>query len=279
MAIGDKIQNNEKIFTVRATLRGTDSSPISTIDAFKTYGNSIIRYKDLDAFYRTKQPKENGKPLWEVHNSISRLMGAHSAKNDEIVPLGELDTENGRLYIERGCDGETSRMYLFTKEQARKNGINLNEPAFIAIEEGYKFEDIFLGGYAINIPEESLGMLFENNFGNLQSGNLRIFYGSFQSLQVRYVENEFFLPLKKVAEDFDPKHSNSFFDSHKNARHFYVVKPGPAITGIDGSILVNYYHPFTAIGGLFDQVAFGLLTEKTALQIQLNLMLRKTRVL
>lgn len=196
--VGTTIDTGRKTFTVRESCRhGGATVP----DAFQKYGFSIIKHKDLDyIFTKNKISRKYAAVLGEACPIMSSLMGANS-----IIPLGDLRRDNGKLYIEGAYHGETTRMLLFSERQARVRSLNLNLPAIVAIEQGYRIVDVSKNGYAIDVPELALY-------------NLRVFSGAFKDGELRRVESEFALP---VLEQVATMHG-------WDTRHIYSHKPGPA---------------------------------------------------
>ncbi|PIT84202.1 hypothetical protein COU37_04615 [Candidatus Micrarchaeota archaeon CG10_big_fil_rev_8_21_14_0_10_45_29] len=204
--IGKQISANGKIFTVKESC---DAGGIRVPDAFKKYGPSIIKHKDLDFLYTNQEIREKYfNILQEIYPVISKLMGANSAKKGEIVPLGELDKENGKFYVEGSFRGKTTRMYLFSEKQAKAMNIALTKPAFAAIEDGYNIVNVSKDAYSIDVPEIALP-------------NLRVYYGSFKNGELRYIDAEFSIPVGEISDAFDIN----------TTRKFYSFKPGPAVRG------------------------------------------------
>ena len=204
--IGTVIQTPKGNFRVRASY---GKWGMHVPDAFKSHSNSIIRHKFLDYLYTDeKVRKGHYAVLQEIYPVISKLMGANSVKDGKIVPLGELQKENGVFYVEGTYRGETTRFYLFSEEQAKRTDVDLRKPAFAVIEDGYQIVDSGKGSYAIHVPENMLP-------------NLRLFYGTFKSGEWRHVEQEFFAPLGEAAKSFDANSTRRL--------HYYM--PGPAVRG------------------------------------------------
>lgn len=239
-AIGSVINANGKSFTVKESY---NAGGIGVPDAFKKYGPSIAGHKDLDFIYANQAVFQKNKPvLREIYPVISKLMGANSKLNGEIVPLGELQKENGVFYVEGEFRGETTRFYLFTEEQAKKMGIDLAKPAFAVIEKGYDIVDGGKNSYSIHTPENALP-------------NLCLFYGRYENGQLRYMEQEFSAPLGEIAGSFDAE----------KTRKFYYYKPGPAVRGY--YYLGDYLSRFDVVFGGVVYVRpyrFGVLTENGA---------------
>ncbi|MCX6770487.1 MAG: hypothetical protein NTX79_00360 [Candidatus Micrarchaeota archaeon] len=240
--IGSTIIANNKSFTVRESY---NQGGIRVPGAFQKY-KDIIRHKDLDFVYTDPQTRQKYRDvLREIYPVMSRLMGANSMHKGEIVPLGELQKENGVFYVEGEFRGETTRFYLFTEAQAKQMGIDLTKPAFAVIEDGYNIVDKSKDSYAIHVPENALP-------------NLRLFYGRYESGQLRYVEQEFNAPLGEIAGSFDAT----------KTRRLYYYKPGPAVRGV-GDVL-GYFSVgvrFDVLFGVLDDVRpyrFGVLTENGA---------------
>ena len=112
-------------------------------EAWQEHGKTLIRHKFLDYLYTDNQVREDyGAVFREISSIMSRLMGGNS-----IIPLGALQKENGVYCIEGTFKRETTRFCLFTEEQAKDmkdawgKPIDLNAPAFAAIEDGYEIAD------------------------------------------------------------------------------------------------------------------------------------------
>ena len=256
--VGSIIAANGKSFTVRASY---EQRAIRRPAAFRKYKNiNIIRHKDLDFIYTDRNTGQKyADVLQEIWPVMSRLMGANSILKGEIVPLGELQKENGKFYVEDEFRGETTRFYLFTEAQAKQIGIDLKQPAFAVIEDRYNIADKGKNDYAIHVPKYSFGNLYKNKSGNLQTGNLRLFYGRYEYGQLRYIEQEFNAPLGEIAGSFDAK----------KTRFFCYCKPGPAVRGGDSDPSVDSGNFNVGFGGAYFAVKpnrFGVLTEKTAEQ-------------
>ena len=241
--IGTVIHTPMGNFKVRAS-RGSDGAKgMSVPVAWRKYKDILIPHKSLDCIYTNpKVFKKNDEMLREIYPVISKLMGANSVKNGKIVPLGDLQKEKGVFYVEGVFNGETTRFYLFTEEQAKNmkdadgKPINLNAPAFAAIENGYNIVDGWKDSYAIHTPEKALP-------------NLRIYPGTFKSGEFRYVEQEFFAPLGKIAEL-----SNAGI---KRKLNYY--KPGPGVRGfLNGD---EFIVGFGYVSGYSQPSLFGVLTE------------------
>jgi len=239
--IGRTIIANNKRFTVRESY---NEGGIRVPAAFQKYKEDIIRHKDLDFIYTNPEMKQKyANVLREIYPVMSRLMGANSTLKGKIVPLGELQKENGVFYVEGEFRGETTRFYLFTEAHAKQMGIDLTKPAFAVIEDGYNIVDKGKDSYAIHVPENALP-------------NLRLFYGRYENGQLRYVEQEFNAPLGEIADSFDAT----------KTRRFHYYKPGPAVRGdvdlgFDDRFDVDFGYAYIFDGRAF---RFGLLTENNA---------------
>lgn len=237
--ISSTIVANNKIFTVREDFGRGMRVP----DAFSKY-KGIIRHKDLDFLYTDQETRQKyWSVLSKINPIISRLMGASSMLNGEILPLGDLQKdEKGIYYMEGAFRGETTRFNLFTEAQAKTMEIDLKKPAFAAIEDGYNIVDCGKDSYVINVPENALP-------------NLRLFYGKYENVtlchlehgQLRYVEQEFGAPFGELASFLLLPQLPSVREQ-KIIRCLYYYKPGPAVRG-DGN-LDDYF------GSRFD-VSFG----------------------
>ncbi|PIT84327.1 hypothetical protein COU37_04115 [Candidatus Micrarchaeota archaeon CG10_big_fil_rev_8_21_14_0_10_45_29] len=180
--------------------------------------------------------------MLEISPTMSKLMGANSVENGEIasLPLGDMGRENGKIFIEGSYEGETTRMLLFSEAQAKKMGIDLNKPAFVAIEDGYNIVDVHKYGYAIDVPEIALP-------------NLRIYYGSFYNGALRHVDGEFSIPVKEIAQAFDAE----------TTRYFYYFKPGPAVREYSGDPSDNFRVSFGPVDRLLWHGRFGVLSDES----------------
>ena len=265
--VGSTITANNKVFTVREL---PNSNGICALLAFQKYKDILIRHKDLDFLYANSEAfQKNQGPLVGLSPVMSRLVGASSIREGKVVPLGDLERENGVFYVEGSFDGkplsstfrgekasnwsETTRFYLFTEGQAKQMGFDLKQPAFAAIEDGYNIVDIGGNGYAIHVPENALP-------------SLRLFYGEYinrgsyaSSPRERHIEQEFNAPLGKTEEGFDPEIAS--------LRMLFYFKPGPAFRGASSlragdRFQISFGVPYFGAFHTFESV--GILTEDRA---------------
>ena len=271
--IGKQIQILGRTFTVKAVAGSIDkgcSGGISIPEAFKEYGPSLIGLKRLENFYfgtgtniykknilrGSKLPAEIVKEHESLRLALQPIPSKFMAAYSEI-PLGELEKENGKLYIKKEDYECETRMYLFSEAQARQIGIDLKRPAFIMAEHGYEIADEYrkyiykhyATGYSIVLNTNFLGKLSKNSCGNLKAGNIWVIYPppnivnclkSFQTADY-HVRKEA-LPLEVVGEKtvWTPIGPNRVRTKSMDLeRNLYYMKPGPLTFQVDGVVIIG----------------------------------------
>jgi len=197
----------------------------------KNYRGKIATYKHLSPCLTNNVFWEN---MWDKNRDIilttsplaTSTMGALSDK----LPLCELPTENGKIYIEGEFRGKT-RFGGVTVDQLRKIGVDVEKPGvFFAMEKGYAIGDANSSGssYTIHVkdmPPKKLKMLLHPFYGDFKNGQG----------QLRLADNALQIPLGVIAN----------CSPNQNVLHFNYLKPGPAIPGVYGNLgfdrfLVNF---------------------------------------
>ncbi|MFA5929380.1 MAG: hypothetical protein WC861_00695 [Candidatus Micrarchaeia archaeon] len=187
---------------------------LSFPEMFKKYQGKLATFKQLSPFFvdSTLWNKNRGI-LRKAKPMVTRTVGALSRK----LPLCELPTENGKIYIEKEFNGKT-RFGGFTVDQLVKAGIRVDVPGvFLAMEQGYVIGDVSASGsnYTMHIPSDVPPEQLKTF--------LHAFYGDFENGQLRRTDNALSIPVGAILEG-----NRGQYSPGQDALYFAYDKPGPA---------------------------------------------------
>ena len=204
------------------------------------YGDNLATYAQLGPSYTVSALWEKNKSiLQDVSPLVTRTICAFSKK----VPLGDLPTENGKIYIEGDFKGKT-RFGGFTVDQLRKANIDVTTPGvLLAMETGYVVGDADKSGSSYtmqvkDIPPAQLRQL------------LHTFYDDFTSECTRSTNNVLGIPAGSIKFSLPPE-----------ALTFMYFRPGPAVPSPAGPSFSN--DTSIVFFGISCQNCFGAVTAKS----------------